>query len=364
MSEEKSKDERTEPASAERRKQFRDRGEIAKSKEVASAVLFLVGAAAMAFGAPAASKQLAEMFREGILMSGEAPNLGGAGLTALGRLLSMAAPVLFVVLALTSAVAMASHLMQTGLLWTGEPLKPNFGRMAPLGKLKRMFFSKDTVIELLKTLAKVGALGFIGWHVIASFLPAMATLPLADLTRAGGLMGESLQLLLAAVGAGAVVIAALDYAWQRRQMEERMKMTKDEVRRERMQQEGNPLYKGVRQRKHRELSMNRMLRDVPEADVVVTNPTHFAVALRYRPEEGGAPRVIAKGKDKVALRIRAEARRHGIPVVEQKTLARALHKHVKIGHEVPAKLYQAVAEVLAYIFRLNAAANARRRAEA
>lgn len=363
MSADTQQQERTEPASPHRRKEFRDRGEVARSREVAPALTFLVAAGLLAFGAPAATRVLSDVVRDGIALAGEAPEVGGGGLAALGRLLRMAAPLALVVVGVMAVVAIGGNLLQTGMLFTAHPLKPSFAKLAPFGKLKRMFFSKDTVIELLKTLLKVGALGLISWTVLSGFLPQLAALPFGDMTFTGSALGRSVQLLLAGVGAGAVVIAALDYAWQRRQMEQRMRMTKDEVRRERMQHEGNPLFKGLRQRKHREISLNRMLRDVAQADVVVTNPTHFAVALRYRPEEGTAPRVVAKGKDALALRIRAEARRHGVPVMEQKALARALYAGVKVGREVPEKLYQAVAEVLAWIYRLNQAA-ARRRPQA
>jgi flagellar biosynthetic protein FlhB len=353
MSEETQQQERTEPASPHRRKEFRDRGEVAKSREVVPALTFLVAAGLLSFGAPAATRLLADMLRDGLTLVGEAPALGGGGLAALPRQLAEVAPVLIVVMGVLAMVAVGGNILQTGLLWTAKPLTPKLSKLSPLPKLKKMFFSKDTVVELLKTLVKVGALGFIAWTLLASFLPQLAALPLADLTYTGDALGRSLQLLLAAVGAGAVVIAAADYAWQHRQLEKRMRMTKEEVRRERLQHEGNPLFKGLRQRKHREISMNRMLRDVAKADVVVTNPTHYAVALRYRAEEGTAPRLVAKGKDAVALRIRAEARRHGVPVMEQKALARALHAGVKVGQEVPEKLYQAVAEVLAFVYRVN-----------
>jgi len=353
MSDETQQQERTEPASPQRRKEFRDRGEVARSREVVPALTFLATAGLLAFGAPAATRVLADVVRDGLALVGEAPALGAGGLAALPRLVARAAPLLLAVAGVMALVAVGGNVLQTGLLWTTRPLAPKLAKLSPLPKLKRMFFSKDTAIELLKTLLKVGVLGFVAWTVLASFLPQLAALPLADLTYAGDALGRSLQLVFAGVGAGALVIAAADFALQYRALEKRMRMTRDEVRRERMQHEGNPLFKGLRQRKHREISMNRMLRDVATADVVVTNPTHFAVALRYRPDEGGAPRVVAKGKDAVALRIRAEARRHGVPVMEQKALARALHAGVEVGREVPEKLYQAVAEVLAFVYRVN-----------
>ena len=352
MADEPQQQERTEPASPWRRKQFRERGEVARSREVGAAALFLAAGGMVVLGAPNAARLFGAMFHDGLSLAGEANDVGAGGLPALGTALSAVAPVLLTVLGVVAIVTLASSLLQTGLLWTAKPLKPNFGKLFSLKKLKNMFFSTQMVVELLKTLLKVGTLGFIGWKVLASQLPALTTLPARDVGHAAILLATLLQWLFLAVGAGAVLIAALDYAWQRRQMEQKMKMTREEAKRERMQQEGNPLFRGLRRQKHRDLSMNHVLRDVPKADVVLANPTHFSVALRYRADEGIAPRVVAKGRDRVALAIRREARRHGIPVMENPPLARALFQLVKVGHPVPEKLYQAVAEVMVYVYRI------------
>ncbi len=360
MSDKSSGQEKTEPASPKKRRQAREKGEVARSREVAGAATFLIMAGALAFGARHAVVASAQMMREGFQAIGDLDNVGGKGLAMLGRAIGDMVPVLGVVLGLLAVVAIVSNVGQFGLLWTMKPLSPKFEKLNPFPKLKKMFFSKNTAVELLKTLLKVGVLGFIGWQIIAGFLPTIVHLPMRDVGQAGIALGDILFALLAAVGAGATVIAILDFAWQKRQHEEKLKMTREEVKRERMEQDGNPIFKGARRQKHREMSLNRALAEVPRADVLVTNPTHFAVAIRYRPEESRAPLVIAKGQDIVALAMRREARLHGVPVVEQKPLARALHKHVKVGRPVPHRLYQAVAEVLAYIYRINERRSVRR----
>lgn len=360
MSEQNSGQEKTEPASQKRRQQAREKGEVAKSREIAGAATFLVMAGALAFGARHAVVCVAQMMRDGFLSIGDVENVGGKGLALLGQSISAVLPLLLAVFGLLAFVAIASNIGQFGLLWSMEPLKPKFNKLNPFPKLKKIFFSKNTVVELLKTLLKVGVLGFIGWQVVAGFLPTIVHLPMRDVGQAGSALGDILLALYAAVGAGTVAIAALDFAWQKRQHEEQLKMTKEEVKRERMEQDGNPVFKGARRQKHREMSLNRALSEVPKADVIVTNPTHFAVAIRYRAEEGRAPVVIAKGQDNIALAMRREARRRGIPVVEQKPLARALYRHVKVGRPVPQRLYQAVAEVLAYIYKINERRTVRR----
>ena len=352
MPDEPHQQEKTESASPWRRKQFRERGEVAKSREVASAALFLGMAGLLATSVTGMARTMAQVMREGLSLSGSASELGGGGLAAFSRLLSLAAPVLFAVLGLTVAIALAANLLQTGFLFSAKAFRFDLSRLNPLKKLRQMFFSKNTVVELLKVLFKVGALGLVGWWVLSAFLPQLVSLAHFEVGYAGSLLGQVLLVLISAIGAGTAVIAALDYAWQRRQMEQKMKMTKEEVKRERKEHDGDPMYKGARRARHREMSMNRVLKDVSTADVVIANPTHFAVALRYRPEEGTAPRVVARGRDWNALRIRREAVRHGVPVVEQRPLARALYRQVKVGREIPEKLYQAVAEVLAYIHKL------------
>ena len=352
MADEAHQQERTESASPWRRKQFRERGEVAKSREVGSAALFLAMAGLLAVGAGDMARAMARVMREGLAVSGEAEMFGGGGLAAFGQVFSLATPVLFTVIALTVAIALAANLLQTGFLFSLKSLKPKLSRLNPAKKLRQMFFSKNAAVELGKTLLKVGALGLIGWWVIAAFLPGLVSLSHLDVGYAGTLLGRVLATLVAAVGAGTAAIAALDYAWQRKRLEGRMKMTKEDVKRELKEHQGDPLIKGTRRQRHRQLSLNQILKDVPRADVVIANPTHFAVALRYRPGEGGAPLVVAKGRDWNALRIRREAVRHDIPVVERKPLARALFRQVRVGQEIPEKLFQAVAEVLAYIHQL------------
>jgi len=254
-------------------------------------------------------------------------------------------------LVLVAVAALLAHVVQTGWLFAPTALQPDLKRLNPLPRIRQLLFSSRTAFELLKALLKLVVVGVpIGFAVADELehLPALLGAdPLTVATRAG----LGIVRIAAKVGGMLLVIAILDFGFQWWSQERKMRMTHQETKQEHKEGEGDPHLRARRRRIAQEMSMNRMMAQVPKADVVITNPTHYAVALRYDSGRDGAPRVVAKGTELVARRIREEAERHGVPCVENPPLARALHGAVKLGREIPSALYQAVAEVLALVYR-------------
>jgi flagellar biosynthetic protein FlhB len=249
------------------------------------------------------------------------------------------------------AASLLVNYLQVGFELTPSALSPKAGRLNPANGVKRILSLRGS-IELLKAFIKIIISGAIAWSVLASRLPDLtlaAHAPLkAGLLLAGSILSElawKLALLFLGLGVG-------DFFWQRYEFEQNLKMTKQEVKDEFRQSEGDPQVKAKRRAKHRRLVQVRMAAEVARADVVTTNPTHFAVALRYDARRMRAPKVVAKGQDYWAKRIVAVARRHHVPVVENKPVARALYKMVEVGREIPPALYRAVAEILAALYKL------------
>jgi flagellar biosynthesis protein FlhB len=232
-----------------------------------------------------------------------------------------------------------------------QPLQPKFSKLSPLNGVKRLVPTKAG-LDLVRVALVATALGYVAWGVIQPFVetsPLLSRVSLADAA------GSAWLTVLTLVKRGLIVfatIATADYLLKRYQMRKSLKMTKQEVKEEHKMLEGNPEIKGRVRRLQREMARRRMLAAVPNATVVITNPTHFAVALEYKRDAMAAPRVLAKGADHVAQRIKDVAREHGIPTVENVTLARALYAHAEIDEVIPADLFEAVAEVLAYLVRL------------
>jgi flagellar biosynthetic protein FlhB len=216
-------------------------------------------------------------------------------------------------------------------------------------------------MNALLSTTKIIVAGLIVWLVLKGDMTRMTLLPFGSLEGALRLFGEEVLQMFLWIALILTALAVVDYAWQRHQMMESLKMTREEMKRERMEEEGTPEVKGRRRQMHRDLSLNRILEEVPNADVIVTNPTHFAVALRYRPGQDRAPMVTAKGVDTLAAHIRSIARRNGVPIIENRPLARSLWRKVRIGRPVPSNLYQAVADVLARVYRARNSAAQRTR---
>jgi flagellar biosynthetic protein FlhB len=255
---------------------------------------------------------------------------------------------------LTAAVAVAAALGSGGWNFTLQPLKPDFTRFNPLTGVARLF-SKDQLVQTLKACLLSLVLGLVGALYLRAHLAdftALLQLPLpAALAEGSSRLWGGLALLVGALA----LFALVDVPLHRFLLLKRLRMSHEEAKKEHKEAEGNPEVKGRMRQRMREMSRKRMLAAVPGADLVVTNPTHYAVALKYDEATMGAPRVVAKGVDLVAQRIRELAREHQVPVLEAPALARALHAHTEIDHEVPGALFTAVAQVLAHVYQLRAA---------
>lgn len=343
-------EERTEEATQTRREEFRKQGQVAHSRELATAAVLLataVGIYAMSrfflaefldlfqqsFGA-----NLVQAVREGDMWS----------LTKLAstKFLYLVAPAFgaFTVLGILSFVA------QTGFIQVEDALMPKLERISPLSGFGRMFSLKN-VVEGFKAILKLSVMIGITYLVLGKemkYIPFLLKVPLTD---AATFMGSILFRLLLSLGMGVLSIAVVDYFFQRWDLERRMRMTKEEVRQENKNQQGDPLIRARIRRIQRQVANRRMMKEVPKADVIVTNPTHIACALKYDANLP-APQLIAKGADLIAEKIKEIARENNIPVVENKPLARTIFKTMKIGQIIPRELYVAVAEVLSYIYKL------------
>ncbi len=343
--------ERTEPPTPRRLEQAREKGQVPRSPELTTfAVLLAAGLSLSLFGTSLATR-LEALMAAGLTLDRAAafrPDVMGARLhdLALDALLAFAP-----LFAVVTSVALLAPMLLSGWLVSAEAFSPQFSRIDPFNGLKRMF-SLYAVIELTKALLKASVVGgAVVWVMMDDIAPLVgltAEPPRAALGHLGSILGFS---FLVATGALALIVV-VDVPFQMWEHRKQLRMTKEEVRQELKETEGDPMIKGRIRQLQREAARRRMMAEVPKADVVVVNPTEFAVALRYREASMRAPAVVAKGSALLAARITEIAREHGVPVVRVPALARALHAHGELGKDIPAPLYTAVAEVLAYVYQL------------
>lgn len=346
------------PASARKLKKARDEGQVARSRDLGHLAAVAVGGAVLVLAAPRLSAWMS-----GLLTSGLKFNATSVQNTAFmgERLGELVAKMLWVVLPLgllMSAVAVCASLLIGGWVWTFTPMAPNFGKLNPLSGLARLI-SKQQLIDTFKASMLALILGTIGAMYLRSHIESFGgilAMPLpAALSHAGDVILGGLLLLLLALA----LFAALDAPLQIYLHKSKLKMSHQEVKQEHKDIEGNGEVKGRMRARMRELANRRMLAAVPSADLVVMNPTHYAVALKYDDAKMGAPRVVAKGADLLAMKIRDAAKGAQVPVLQAPVLARALYAHAEIDREIPAALFSAVAQVLAYVYQLRAAMSGR-----
>lgn len=351
MSEQADDSQKTEEPTAKRLRDARAKGQVATSREVNTWVLMFGTGIMIAFLFPTLMSDLGRVFlafleRPHVLLA----DPGGLGSVMKSLLLEVAA-ILALPLGVFVALAIASGAAQTGLNLAAKPLEPEFSKLSPLKGLKRLFSLKQ-LVEFLKGIFKIMVVGAVGVILLLPELNRLDTLPGMAMPE---LLHEIHQLILrvfAGILAILFVVAAADLAFQRFQHIRQLRMTKQEVKEEFKNTEGDPQVKGRLRQIRMQRARERMMQAVPNADVVITNPTHFAVALEYKPEVMETPILIAKGQDLIAWRIRAVAEEHEIAIVENPPLARALYASVEIGQEVPPEHYDAVAKVISYVFNL------------
>lgn len=343
---------RTEKATSRQIQKAREKGNVEKSQEVTKTVTIVGGIVGLSLCIGYIGNEIGVLIRHFLgpaiytfrAEPGEVTALGGFVALELAK---MVLPTLLFI-GLVSYIVLRA---QVGKLWTTKVFAPELNKFNPINGLKRMMFSLDTFVRMAKSLLQAICIGIAPWMVVKAEMTTFASLYDTD---AAGLISYILTLglkmtLWALVPM--VAIAVFDFAYSRWQYAENLKMTKDEVKDERKQMEGDPLIKGKQRQKMMQMMSRRMMQEVPKADVIITNPTHIAIALRYNTLEAPAPVIVAKGADRVAEKIKEIAREHKVPIRENKPLARALYKQVDIGEMIPDDFYQAVAAILAQIWK-------------
>jgi flagellar biosynthesis protein FlhB len=344
--------EKTEQPTSRRRSQSRSQGQVAKSADLSAAidlgggVLLLV---ALGGGLLSAMADLLRRALEG--QAGGSPVRIDSIKPAMMWAMGMGARALLPMLLLMFVIAAAAQFMQVGWLFTTRPLQPKFDKLNPAAGAKKLFNKRAAVKTAVNTL-KMAVIVLVAWMVLRGQVAKIVSLPLMEMRQGFYAMGRLVLELALWLLAVLLLIGIIDWTYQRWQHTQDLKMTKQEVKDERRAMEGDPEIKARRMRMGMEIAMQRLQHSVPEADVIVTNPTHFSIAIKYDQATMRAPVVTAKGADFLAFKIRHLAIMNGVPIVERPPLARALYAGVDEGQEVHAEHYEAVAEVLAYVYRL------------
>jgi flagellar biosynthetic protein FlhB len=347
--------EKTEKPTAKRRSESREKGQVVQSREVSTTLILVVTFITMkSFGSYFMSKFKLLMispfsYFRNVDSIFRMNNINIYMQNVFETILLLVAPI-FVACVIT---ALVSGYLQVGFLFTTKTLSPKLERLNPLQGLKRMF-SARAIVELLKSLAKLIVLGYIAYSYIASQSGSITTLYNMSIEQLLIYISGVVFNIVIRMSFALIIIASVDYFFQWRQNEKGLKMSKEEIKQEYKQSEGNPEIKSKIKQKQRQMAMKRMMQDVPKADVVITNPTHYAVALKYDQDKNAAPIVIAKGQDYVAQRIKLIAKENNVEIVENKPLARSLFGSTEVGEAIPSELYQAVAEIIAYVYTLKA----------
>ncbi|HWI49660.1 MAG TPA: flagellar biosynthesis protein FlhB [Rummeliibacillus sp.] len=343
--------EKTEKATPKKRQDSRKKGQVLKSQDVTSALVMLsvflfllIAATSMRNGVMSFFKQT---FSKYMLVDSLSIELV---IKVYKEVISETAVVVLPIMGVAVIAAIVGNFLQFGLLFTTEPLKFDLTKLDPIKGIKRIF-SLRAIIELLKSILKISLIGAVTTAILwvniddvlsLSFKSPWATL--ATVSKLTVLMGIAASIVL-------LLIAVLDYFYQKFDYEKNLKMSKQDIKDEYKNSEGDPLIKSKIKQRQREMAMRRMMQEVPQADVVITNPTHYAIALKYDDETMDAPKVVAKGTDFIAQKIKLIAKENDVVMVENRPLARAMYDQVEIGQHIPDEFFKAVAEVLAYVYR-------------
>lgn len=355
---------RTETATEKRRQDFREKGDVAKSRDIISVLVLFCAAAYFLILGPWLVDHLEKVLRaffdiQSATRLVQTDAVGTLGRIALTRIALMVSP-LVVALVLVSILG---NVAQVGVLITTKPLVPDLNRINFFTKFISTFFSKQAFGMLVTNLLKIAIAAIVIWLTLSTEGSKLANLPSLPLISGILYIIERAIAVLVNVTVVLIAIAIADYAWNKYLMEEKMKMTKQEVKDEAKEHEGNPHVKSQQRRRAHDMANARLQDAVPQADVVINNPTHLSIALRYRQGVDEAPLVLAKGADHKAMKIREIARAHNVPMVTNVPVARMLYKHIKVGKPVPNQFFRAVAEVLAYVYRLRGKLPSQERAE-
>ncbi|WP_042199179.1 flagellar biosynthesis protein FlhB [Paenibacillus camerounensis] len=347
---------KTEKPTGKRRSDARKKGQVAKSAELSgSIVLFSALISLITFGSYMRERLMTlytDVFQNRLLMEVTSDNVINMFNEFGLQILMLLAPLLII----TLIAALVVNYAEVGFLYTTAGITPKFSKLNPISGFKNIF-SMKAFVEFLKSVFKLLIVAYLVYSALWGEIDNIATLTHVDAESAFRYAAKMTMNLGIKIASFLLVLAVFDYIYQKFQHEKSLKMSKQEIKDEYKNQEGDPLIKGKIKAAQRKMAMMRMMQEVPNADVIITNPTHFAVALKYDGKTMEAPQIIAKGQDYVALRIRELAKEHGVMTMENKPLARALFQRAEIGDVVPQDLFQAVAEVLAYVYKLKGKRN-------
>jgi len=343
--------EKTEAATPRRLEKAREEGQVARSRELNTFLLLACGVSMLWLMGEHLFRSFRGVLRAGLWFDPQVARDTSVMTVSAAQSAFQALTSLLPVFAALVIVAILSSVALGGLVFSSKALQPKFERLNPIKGVTRMF-SAQTLVELVKTLAKAAVIGGIGavviWNYREQMIALMHTTPSEALTAGMRLVALCCGLIVAAL----ILVVAIDAPWQLWSHFKKLRMSRQDVKQEHKESEGDPHVKGRIRQQQRAMASRRMMAEVPKADVVVTNPTHYAVALTYSEQGTGAPRVVAKGSGLIAARIREVAQEHKVPLLSAPPLARALHHHVEIGQEIPVALYGAVAQVLAWVYQL------------
>jgi flagellar biosynthetic protein FlhB len=343
---------KTEAATPKRRTDARNKGTVAKSMDLNTALVLLVCMYVIKISGGFMMQGLSGILRDTLSGFGHAyitqDTVWGLARDYGIRTLVICAPVVLS----AGLVGFSVNVMQVGFHASAQSMTPDLNKMNPITGMQKLFSTKG-LVEIVKSMVKVGLVGYVVYTFLRAELPGFTKLADMSVEASASLIAVLCWRMLLKACAVMAIIAIIDYMYQRYQYEQSVKMTKQEVKDEYRLQEGDPQIKGRIRQKQRQMAKQRMMKDVPKADVIITNPTHLAVAIQYDSEQMSAPVVVAKGQRLVAQKIKEVAAANGVPIVESKPVARALYQAVEVGDRVPEELYQAVAEILAYVYRLS-----------
>ncbi len=343
--------EKTEPASPRKLEQAREEGDVPRSRELATCTLLLGASAGFWFTGGNMVNEISNMLSNSLSFDRasafDMQLLLTSTAASVGKLLIACAPAALILI----LAALLSPMLIGGWLFSAKALQPKFSRMNPIKGLGNMV-STRAAVELGKAIGKTILVGWIAWIVVKYEIESVLILAVEPLESGAAHLGHILLVSFVSIVSGLIIIAMIDAPYQMWQHAKKLMMSRQDVRQESKESDGNPEIKAKIRQQQREMARRRMMSEVPTADVVVTNPTHYAVALKYSDTGMRAPRVVAKGADEVAAKIREIAKENNVVMLEAPPLARALYRHAELGDEIPETLYMAVAEVLAYVFQL------------
>ncbi len=351
MAEESGQD-KTEEPTAQRLSKAREEGQIARSQELAPAAMMVMATLFFTMMGQYIFNSMGNLLKSQLQFDRKITDKAELLPAIFGSAIVDGFVIVLPLIAIMAVVAALSTTLSGGFIFSPKLALPNFGKLNPMSGLKRMF-GTDALIQLGKSVAKFLVVGAILLVSVMNNLNDLTNISQMDLGQAVKVAGTIIVDSCFWLSLGLVLVALVDVPLQRHQLNEKLKMTKQEVKDEMKNSEGNPEVKGQIRRRQREILNNKMMTKVKDADVVITNPTHFAVALSYDPNGDGAPILVAKGEDGLAARIRDEASKHGVYLFEAPLLARALYFTTKLDHPIPEALYHAVAQVIAFVFSLN-----------